>query len=154
MKNWIAASLLAGAALAAGAQTAQVTAERAWVRPTVQGQATTGAYLTLNASEPLTLVGASTPVAGATEVHEMRMEGEVMKMRHVDSIPLAPGKPLELKPGGYHLMLMQLRTPLQPKARVPLTLTFRNAAGATSTLSVSAEVLTAAPAAAHAHPAR
>lgn len=153
MKSWIAASLLASTSLGAHAQSAPVTAERAWVRATVQGQMSSGGYLTLNASEPLTLVGASTPVAGTTEVHEMRMEGEVMRMRQVEGIPVTPGKPLELKPGGYHLMLMQLRTPLQPQARVPLTLTFRNAAGATRTLSVSAEVL-AAPPAAHAHPAR
>lgn len=154
MKNWIAASLLASASLGAWAQGAPVTAERAWVRATVQGQMSSGGYLTLNASEPLTLVGASTPAAGTTEVHEMRMEGEVMRMRQVEGIPVAPGKPVELKPGGYHLMLMQLRAPLQPHTRVPLTLTFRNAAGATRTLSVSAEVLTAAPAAQHNHPAR
>lgn len=146
MKNWIAASLLAGTSLAAFAQSAPVTAERAWVRATVQGQASSGGYLVLTASEPLVLVGASTPVAGVTEVHEMKMEGEVMRMRPVDSLALAPGKPLELKPGGYHLMLMQLRTPLQPQARIPLTLVFRDAAGATRTLSVSAQVLTGAPA--------
>lgn len=150
MKSWIAASLLATVSLGAYAQGAPVTAERAWVRATVQGQMSSGGYLTLNASEPLTLVGASTPVAGSTEVHEMRLEGDVMRMRQVDGIPLAPGKPLELKPGSYHLMLLQLRAPLQPQARVPLTLTFRTAAGATRTLSVSAEVLTAPPAA-HGH---
>lgn len=145
MKHWILPPLLAGAALAALAQPAPVTAERAWLRPTVQGQASTGGYLTLHATEALTLVGASTPVAAVTEVHEMKMEGDVMRMRQVDGVPLAPGKPLELKPGGYHLMLMQLRTPLQPQARIPLTLVFRDAAGATRTLSVSGQVLTSPP---------
>lgn len=146
MKTLIATALLAGASLAASAQSAPVTAERAWIRATVQGQASTGAYVTLRASEPLTLVGASTPVAGVAEVHEMKMDGDVMRMRAVEGVPLAAGQALELKPGGYHVMLMQLRTPLQPQVQVPLTLVFRTAAGATRTLSVPATVLTGPPA--------
>lgn len=145
MKTLIATALLAGASLAASAQTASVTAERAWIRATVQGQASTGAYLTLRASEALTLVGASTPVAGVAEVHEMKMEGDVMRMRAVEGVPIAAGQALELKPGGYHVMLMQLRTPLQPQVQVPLTLVFRTAAGATRTISVPATVLTSPP---------
>ena len=66
--QWISALLLAGA-LCAQAQTAPVTVEGAWVRPSVQGQTASGAYMTIIAREPVTLTGASSPVAGLTEVH-------------------------------------------------------------------------------------
>jgi len=146
MKRFAMTAFLAAAALGAQAQTAPVTATGAWARPTVQGQPTSAAYLTLTAREPVSLVGASTPVAGAAEVHEMKMEGSVMHMQAADAIPLEPGKPVELKPGGYHIMLMQLKTQLKPQTSVPLTLTFRNAAGAKSELQVSVPVSATAPA--------
>ena len=148
--QWTSALLLAGA-LCAHAQTAPVTVEGAWVRPSVQGQANSGAYMTIIAREPVTLIGASTPVAGLTEVHQMKMEGDVMHMHAVTGLPVVPGKPLELKPGGYHLMLQQLKAPLRPDTSVPLTLQFRTANGATSELQVSAPVASAPPAAEHAH---
>ena len=72
--------------------------------------------MTLTAREPLSLVGVATPVAGVAEVHEMKMEGEVMKMRAVPALELPAGKPVELKPGGYHLMLMDLKAPLRRAA--------------------------------------
>ena len=81
----------------------------------------------------------------------MKMEGDVMKMNAVASLPVAPGKPLELKPGSYHLMLQQLKAPLQPQTSVPLTLQFRTAAGVASEVQVFAPVASARPAAAHSH---
>ena len=147
MKRIAMTATLFAAALCAQAQTAPVTASGAWARPTVQGQPTSAAYLTLTAKEPLSLVGASSPVAAVTEVHEMKMDGNVMRMQAVDAIKLEPGKPVELKPGGYHIMLMQLKAPLQTQTSVPLTLTFRNAAGAKSELQLSVPVLATAPAA-------
>jgi copper(I)-binding protein len=146
MKRIAMGTALFAAALCAQAQTAPVTATGAWARPTVQGQPTSAAYLTLTAREPVSLVGASTPVAGVAEVHEMKMAGNVMQMQAVDAIQLEPGKPVELKPGGYHIMLMQLKTQLKPQASVPLTLTFRNAAGVKSELQVSVPVSATAPA--------
>lgn len=142
----IAMLALAGAALVAQAQTAPVAVEGAWVRASVQGQTSTGAYMTLTASEAMTLTGASTPVAGVAEVHEMRMDGDIMRMRAVDGLALQPGKPLELKPGGYHVMLTQLKTPLPPQASVPLTLHFRDARGRASELRLSVPVATSRPA--------
>jgi len=145
---WTSALLLAGAQCA-HAQTAPVTVEGAWARPSVQGQTTSGAYMTIIAREPVTLVGASTPVAGLTEVHEMKMQGDVMHMHPVAGVPVAPGKPLELKPGGYHLMLQQLKAPLQPQTSVPMTLQFRSAGGATSEMQVSVPVANSRPASGH-----
>jgi copper(I)-binding protein len=123
----------------------------AWARASVQGQSASGAFMKLTAREPLSLVGATTPAAGIAEVHEMKMEGDVMKMRPIDALALPAGKPVELKPGGHHLMLMDLKAPLQAGTRVPLTLTFRDAKGQTSKLELSVPVLTRAPAGAPAH---
>jgi len=145
MRRIAMTAVLSAAALCAQAQTAPVMASGAWARPSVQGQTTSAAYMTLTAKEPLSLVGASTPVAGVTEVHEMKMAGNVMQMQAVDAIKLEPGKPVELKPGGYHIMLMQLKTQLKPQTSVPVTLTFRNAAGAKSELQVSVPVQASAP---------
>lgn len=106
------------------------TVEGAWVRGSVPGQRGTGGFMRLTSREPLQLVGVATPVAGVAEIHEMKMEGDVMRMRAVDKVDLVPGVPFDLKPGGYHLMLMDLKQPLQKDVLIPLTLVFRNAAGA------------------------
>lgn len=144
---WISilfASLLCAAGLAA-AQPAPVTAEGAWIRTSVQGQRATGGFMKLTAREKLQLVGVASPAAGHSEVHEMKMEGDVMKMRPVAALDVAPGKPLELKPGGYHLMLMDLKAPLAVGATIPVTLTFRDAKGATSKLDLSVPIGTTGP---------
>ncbi|MGE4240308.1 copper chaperone PCu(A)C [Ramlibacter sp.] len=134
-----------GVALAAQGQTPPVKIEGAWARASVQGQSGTGAFMRITASEPLSLVGVSSPVAGVAEVHEMKMEGDVMKMRALPALALAPGKTVELKPGGYHLMLMSLKSPLKPDSQVPLTLTFRDAQGRQSALDLSVPVSVRAP---------
>lgn len=119
--------------------------ERAWVRSTVPGQQGTGAFMALTASEPLQLVGVSTPVAGIAEVHEMKMDGDVMKMRAVSKLDLPAGRAVELKPGGYHLMLMDLKQPLPAGTAVPLTLVLRDAKGRDSKLELKVRVAATAP---------
>jgi hypothetical protein len=128
-KTLLAAAVLACGATAWAQATAPVTVLAPWARPTVQGQRSSGAYMTLVAQEPLSLVGASTPVAGSAEVHEMKVEGDVMRMRPLEALALAKGQPVQLKPGGHHLMLMELKAPLAPNTSIPLTLTFRTASG-------------------------
>lgn len=155
----ITSSLLVAAALASGlaqAQTAApVTVDGAWVRASVQGQKATGAFMRLTASEATRLVGAASPAAGVTEVHEMKMEGDVMKMRAIPALELPAGKTVELKPGGYHVMLLDLKAPLAKDTAVPLTLVFQDAKGAESTLNLSVPVATTPPgggaAAGHGH---
>ena len=117
----------------------------AWVRSAVPGQQGTGAFMKLTAREPVQLVGASTPVAGTAELHEMKLEGDIMRMRQVAKLDLAAGHMVELKPGGYHLMLMDLKQPLKPGSAVPLTLLFRDASGAEHKLALSLPVATTAP---------
>jgi len=143
-------SLIAFAALAALNATAQSLpkVEGAWIRSSVPGQSGTGAFMRLTPTQAMQLVGASTPVAGNAEVHEMKMEGDVMKMRPVPQLELPAGRTTELKPGGYHLMLTDLKQPLPKGSVVPLTLVFRDASGAQRKLELKVPVATQAPGAA------
>jgi copper(I)-binding protein len=124
---------------------AAVQVEGGWVRPSVPGQAGTGGFMKLTARQPVQLVGATSPVAGVAEVHDMKMEGEVMKMRPLRTLELPAGKTVELKPGGMHLMLMDLKQPLVKGSTVPVTLLLRDARGVESRLDISLAVSTAAP---------
>ena len=135
-------SIAAGLALALLPLTAlaQVTVTDAWVRGTVPGQKATGAFMQLASGADTSLVGAASPVAKVVEIHEMAMDGGVMKMRAVQSIPVTAGKPVALAPGGYHVMLMDLAQPLKEGEKVPLTLTFADKAGKKTTQEVSATV--------------
>ena len=101
----------------------------AWARATVTGQKASGVFMKLTAAQATRLVGASSPVAGVVEVHEMKMEKDVMKMAAIAELDLPAGKTVELKPGGYHVMLMDLKNPLADKSNIPLTLTFEDAKG-------------------------
>lgn len=114
------ATLLAAfAALPAWAQT---SVQDAWIRGTVAQQKATGMFARITSAAGGKLVAASSPVAGVVEIHEMKMEGNTMKMRAVPSVELPAGKAVELKPGGYHVMLMSLERQLQPGEMVPVTL--------------------------------
>jgi len=122
-----------------------VDVKDAWVRSTVPGQMGTGAFMKITAKEGAKLVGVSSPVAGVGEVHEMKMEGDVMKMRAMPSLDLPAGKAVELKPGGYHVMLMDLKQALLKDSKVPLTLRFKDAKGVESKLELSLPVSAVAP---------
>ena len=107
-----------------------VTISNAWVRATVQGQKATGAFMTVTSKENAKLLSASTPVAGIVEIHEMKMDKDVMKMAALpNGLDLPAGKAVDLKPGGYHIMLMDLKLPLNKDVGVPLTLTFQDSNG-------------------------
>ena len=136
-------SVLAGVAL--GAQAQAIDIKDAWVRSTVPGQMGTGAFMTITAKAGAQLVGVSSPVAGVGEVHEMKMEGDVMTMRVMPALDLPAGKTVALKPGGYHLMLMDLKQPLLKDSKVPLTLTFKDAKGVQSKLELSLPVSNVVP---------
>ena len=124
---------------------AQVKVEGAWARATVQGQKATGAFMKLTAPQATRLVAVSTPAAGVAEVHEMKMEGSVMQMRAMPSLELPANQAVELKPGSYHLMLMDLKAPLMKDSSVALTLTFKDAKGLESKQQVNVPVTTGMP---------
>ncbi|MBK6651965.1 MAG: copper chaperone PCu(A)C [Betaproteobacteria bacterium] len=138
-------------AFSATAAFAQVDVKDAWARATVPGQKATGAFMKLTAKDGSKLVSASSPAAGVTEVHEMKMEGDVMKMRAIPGLDLPAGKTVELKPGGYHVMLMDLKAPLVKDTMVDVTLVFKDAKGMESKQEVKMPVNMAAPAAAGGH---
>lgn len=132
------AFLAAALVLAASAVHAQVTVDKPWVRTTVAQQTTTGAFMTITSVQGGKLVSASSPVAASVEVHEMKMDGNVMKMRPVDALPLPAGKPVELKAGAYHMMLLGLKAPVKFGDVVPITLVIEDAKGKRQTVDVKA----------------
>ena len=110
-----------------------ITVSNAWVRATVQGQKATGAFMTVTSKENAKLIAASSPVAGVVEIHEMKMDKDVMKMAALpNGLDLPAGKAVDLKPGGYHIMLMDLKQPLSKDVGVSLTLTFQDSSGKNS----------------------
>ena len=127
------------AALLAGAAQAQVQVQDAWVRGMVETQKATGAFMRLTSPTAARLVGASSPVAGVVEIHQTTMEGGVMRMRPVQAIELPAGKPVELKPGGYHVMLMQVQSPVKEGGTVPLTLIIESG-GKRDSVTIQAKV--------------
>jgi len=120
----LVAASMALFSVAAQAQAPQLQVKDAWVRTTVAQQKATGAFFHLRADSDLQLVEASSPVAAMVEIHEMAMEGSVMRMRAVESLPLPAGKSVEFKPGGLHVMLMGLNRPLAAGDKIPLTLVY------------------------------
>lgn len=128
------------AALASDAAVAQVAISDAWVRATVPGQQTTGAFMRLTASRDATLVAISSPVAKLVEIHASKQDSGVLRMHAVRELSLPAGKAVEMKPGGHHVMLMQLTRPLSDGDAVPLVLTVRDATGGRTNLEVSARV--------------
>ncbi len=103
----------------------------AWVRATVPGQKATGAFMKITAKDGARLLYVSSSAAGVTELHEMKLQGDVMSMRAVvDGLDIPAGKTVELKPGGYHVMLMDLKVTLDKDRTLPLTLVFKDLKGA------------------------
>lgn len=129
-----------------------VDVQGAWARATVPGQKATGAFMTLTAKDGAKLMGVESPVAGVAEVHEMKMDGDIMRMRAVaGGLELPAGKAVELKPGGYHVMLMDLKAPVAKDTTIPLTLVFKDAKGVESKVELQVPVATTPPGA-MAHP--
>lgn len=135
----------------AGTSHGQVQVKDAWARPALQGQSATGAFMSLTSNDGARLIGAASPVAGVVEIHEMVMEGSVMRMRAVAGLDLPAGRSVELKPGGYHVMLMDLKRPLKAGERVPLELRIETKDKRLVTQPVEVEVATRAPTAAGVH---
>jgi len=116
--------LIVALALIALPASAQVSVERPWSRATPPGARIGVGFLQLRnaGAAAVRVVGASSPLAGRIEMHVTMREGDVMKMRQVQSFEVPPGGTFELKPGGAHLMLVDLKRPLAKGERVPLTL--------------------------------
>ena len=135
------ASVVLIAAIAPAALAQMVSVTDAWVRTAVPGQHSTAAFMTITARENTRLVAVASPVAGVAEVHAMRMVGGVMTMRALEGgLELPAGRTVELKSGGQHVMLMDLKAALPIGGSVPMTLVFRNAKGIQSQIELSLPV--------------
>jgi copper(I)-binding protein len=132
--------LLAGLVVLALPAMAQVAVTNAWVRGTVAGQKSTGAFMELKAPADTALVAVASPSAAVVEIHEMKMDGTMMTMRAVNKVVLPAGKTVAFKAGGYHVMLMDLAKPLKEGDSVPLKLTFEDKTGNKVTQDVNAPV--------------
>ena len=120
---------------------AEVKIADPWVRATVPAQKAPGPFMPLPAAKPTRLLAARTPAAGVTEVHEMAMNDGIMTMRHMEKgLELPAGKAVELKPGGYHIMLLDLKAQVKEGSTVPLTLTLQGADGKKQTVEIKAMV--------------
>lgn len=138
--------LLLGACACSLAVAQAVTISQPWARATVQGQTATGVFMTLRAAAGSRLLRASSPVAGFGQIHAMRLEGDIMKMQALqDGLELPAGQSVELKPGSYHLMLMDLKMPLKRDSTLPLSLVFVDAKGGESRVDLKVPVNTVAP---------
>ena len=125
----LAGALLCGAATADDYPVKTLRVSNPFARATPPGAKVAGAFMSMEnqGKEADRLVSASSPVAGVVEIHEMGMDGGIMTMRAVKSIELKPGAKVELRPGGYHVMLEDLKQPLKQGDQIPVTLTFEKA---------------------------
>ena len=135
-KNLLALVALASVALHANADVKVTTA---WARATVAQQKVTGAFARIESTDATRLVAVTSPVAARVEIHEMSMADGVMKMREVEALAVPAGQAVELKPGGFHLMLMDLKKPVVAGEAVPLSFVFEDKAGKRKTVEVKAE---------------
>jgi len=126
----LAATLFAAPAYAGDAKAGDLVITQAWSRATPSGAKIAGGYLTIEnkGTAPDRLVGGTGEIAGKVEIHEMAMNNGVMTMRPLDKgLTIDPGKTVKLAPGGFHLMIMDLKGPFKQGDKVPMTLEFEKA---------------------------
>jgi len=156
LQRLLAALALGAATLATSAhefKLGAITIGHPYARTTAPGQPTGGGFLKLvnQGASADKLLSATADVSSRVELHTMRMEGDVMRMRQVDAIELPAGGSVELKPGGMHLMFVELKAPLKAGDKFPLVLRFEKAGEVTVTVNVEAPKADAAPAHEHRH---
>lgn len=132
-----ALALLAALFLAMPAAHAGVDIDDPWVRATVARQKATGAFMKITSPVDARLIEVRSPIAAAAEIHEMAMDGDKMKMRAIPALALPAGTTVELRPGGYHVMLLDLAAQVKEGDAVPIALTIETANGR-ETVEISA----------------
>ena len=113
-----------------------VRISHAWASSTVPGQEVGAAYMVLQSSTNASLTGVASPAAGSVEIHKMSINNGVMEMRMLETLPLPAGKAVKLEPGGFHLMLFDLKKPLKVGEELALTLKVTDEAGKLRTQEV------------------
>ncbi|WP_020694750.1 copper chaperone PCu(A)C [Reyranella massiliensis] len=144
LRRWLVATVIAIFALPAFAQDYKVGSleiVNPWTRATPPSAQSGGGFLTITnkGTTPDRLVAVRSAAANKAEIHEMKMDGNVMRMRELEKgLEIAPGATVELKPGSYHLMFMELKAPFAKDAKIPATLVFEKAGSVDVELSVAA----------------
>lgn len=137
MKTTLVSALLISL-MSLPAWAANISVTDAWVRATMPGQPVGAAYMQIESDADARLVGVSSSAVPRVEVHEMKMDGDVMRMREVKAVDLPKGRTVSLEPGGFHIMLMNLKKPIMAGDSIPLTLTIESG-GKQQTVEVKAE---------------
>ena len=119
---------------------AQVEVKDAWMRATVQHQKAAGAFMRLTAAQTMRVIQVTSPVAAVAEIHEMKLVDNVMRMRPVAALDLPAGQTVELKPGGHHVMLQDLKQTIKEGDVVPLTLVLEGSDGKRTNVDVKVPV--------------
>lgn len=133
--------LMACLAMPLHANAHEVMISKHWVAATAPGQEVGAAFMTLSSRKYMKLVKVESESAGSVEIHSMSMTNGVMKMRKLEALELVPGKPVELLPGGYHLMLFDLKERLKLLDKVTFTLYFKDADGREDVMKLTSTVL-------------
>lgn len=132
-------ALLVSALLVAPALADSIKVENAWIREPAPGQTVVGGFMDITSEKDASLVKAGSQAVGTVELHEMKMQGDVMQMREIKALDLPAGKTVKLEPGGLHLMLFNPKKPLKAGDKVPLTLSVKSG-GKLEEVPVTAEV--------------
>ncbi len=141
----LSAMFIASILISACSKQDSIEIKNQWVRANNDGQDVSAAYMTIVSNEDTSLIKIDSDVADVIEIHSMSMENGVMKMRMLDTLDLIAGKPTELSPGGFHLMLFDLKKPLAAGKEAHFTLHFKNKAGQEKTISVTSPIKAEAP---------
>lgn len=141
----LSAMFIASILISACSKQDSIEIKNQWARANNDGQDVSAAYMTIVSNEDTSLIAIDSDVADVIEIHSMSMENGVMKMRMLDTLDLIAGKPTELIPGGFHLMLFDLKKPLTAGKEAHFTLHFKNKAGQEKTISVTSPIKAEAP---------
>lgn len=141
----LSAMFIASILISACSKQDSIEIKNQWVRASNDGQDVSAAYMTIVSNEDTSLITIDSDVADVIEIHSMSMENGVMKMRMLDTLDLIADKPTELSPGGFHLMLFDLKKPLTAGKEAHFTLHFKNKAGQEKTISVTSPIKAEAP---------
>lgn len=141
----LSAMFIASILISACSKQDSIEIKNQWARASNDGQDVSAAYMTIVSNEDTSLIAIDSDVADVIEIHSMSMENGVMKMRMLDTLDLIADKPTELSPGGFHLMLFDLKKPLTAGKEAHFTLHFKNKAGQEKTISITSPIKAEAP---------
>lgn len=141
----LSAVFIASILISACSKQDSIEIKNQWVRASNDVQDVSAAYMTIVSNEDTSLIAIDSDVADVIEIHSMSMENGVMKMRMLDTLDLIADKPTELSPGGFHLMLFDLKKPLTAGKEAHFTLHFKNKAGQEKTISITSPIKAEAP---------